>query len=228
MKEKRNRNIPQDAADRNVVSARNAEQMLPRYKKIAITGGIGSGKSTVCALLKEAGYAVFSCDEIYAQMLTEPDFLAALEILFPGTVSGGRVEKAALLTRIANEKGAAELLNAFTHPKIMERLFDKMDEAAKANGASKVFAEVPLLFEGGYGTLFDKILVVLRGEAEKLKSVIARDGCNEETVRKKMSLQFDYSVPPVKYPTPEKMIFVPNDGTLNRLKARVTALAQEV
>ncbi|MGN1062269.1 MAG: dephospho-CoA kinase [Candidatus Scatosoma sp.] len=243
MEEKRYRKTLTDAIDDcNNISVKNcgqprkrnaapeAAQIPPCYNKIAVTGGIGSGKSAVCSFLKEAGYSVFSCDEIYAQMLTEPDFVVALEILFPGTVSGGAVEKSVLLRRIANDKGEAELLNAFTHPKIMERLFEKMDGAAKASGASKVFAEVPLLFEGGYAKLFDKIIVVLRGEAAKVKSVTLRDGCNEETVRKKMSLQFDYSVPPVKenYPSSEKIVFVNNDGSLENLKTRVTVLAKEV
>ncbi|MGN1053106.1 MAG: dephospho-CoA kinase, partial [Candidatus Scatosoma sp.] len=100
----------------------------------------------------------------------------------------------------------------------------------KASGASKVFAEVPLLFEGGYGKFFDKILVVLRDEAAKVKSVTLRDGCNETAVRKKMSMQFDYSVPPVKenYPSPEKIIFVNNDSSLESLKTRVNILAQEI
>ena len=69
------------------------------YEKIAVTGGIGSGKSTVCELLKQAGYPVFSCDEIYSQMLDEPDFTAAMEILFPGCVTNGAVDKATLFNR---------------------------------------------------------------------------------------------------------------------------------
>ena len=207
----------------------NAED-YSAYRKIAVTGGIGSGKSTVCNAIKQAGYPVFSCDEIYAQMLSEPDFAAAAEILFPGSVTDGTVQKSALLENIINNKGAAELLNAFTHPKIMDRLFGKMNEAAKTSGATKIFAEVPLLFEGGFDNLFDKILVVMRNETDKIQSVIARDHCKEETVRQKMSMQFDYSLPPQKenYPSLEKIIFINNDGSFSTLKKRLSKLLQEL
>ncbi|MDD6995551.1 MAG: dephospho-CoA kinase [Candidatus Borkfalkiaceae bacterium] len=202
----------------------------PAYEKIAVTGGIGSGKSTVCALIKQAGYPVFSCDDIYAQMLTEPDFAAAVEILFPGSVTNGRVEKAALFQQIVIRNGAVELLNAFTHPKIMDRLFGKMNEAAKTSGALKVFAEVPLLFEGGFDKLFDKIIVVQRNETDKIQSVVARDRCKEEAVLKKMSLQFDYSLPPQKgnYPSFEKIVFLKNDVSPARLKTRLNALLKKL
>ena len=200
------------------------------YEKIAVTGGIGSGKSTVCELLKQAGYPVFSCDEIYSQMLSEPDFTAAMEILFPGCVTNGAVDKAILFNHIRNDKNAGERLNAFTHPKIMDRLFEKTDEAAKVNGASKVFAEVPLLFEGKFDKLFDKIIVVLRNENEKIQSVIERDNCTESSVRKKISLQYDYSLPQKKenYPSFEKISFLKNDGSIARLKIRLSKLIKKL
>ena len=218
---------PNKTAQDTLQDAKNTiAQKVPVYQKIAITGGIGSGKSTVCALIRQAGYPVFSCDEIYTQMLAEPDFAAAVEILFPGSVNGGKVEKTALFQQVANKKGAVELLNAFTHPKIMEQLFFKMDEAAKKTGISKVFAEVPLLFEGKYDTLFDKIIVVLRNETDKIQSVISRDNCTEDTVRKKMSLQFNYFQPPQKerYPSFEKIEFLNNDVSLARLNIRLAKL----
>ena len=55
-------------------------------KKIAITGGIGSGKSTVLSFLKENGYPVFSCDEIYKQLLLDREYIEKIEKLFPSAV----------------------------------------------------------------------------------------------------------------------------------------------
>lgn len=232
MTEKQNLKTPRKQAAQKKpknLTDKTAQRLLP-YEKIAVTGGIGSGKSTVCALIKQAGRPVFSCDEIYAQMLSEPDFAAAMEILFPGSVTNGAVDKSALFKHIRNDKGAGELLNAFTHPKIMDRLFNKMDEAAKVNGASKVFAEVPLLFEGGFDKLFNKIIVVVRNEKEKIQSVIARDNCTEAFVRKKMSMQYDYSLPQKKenYPSFEKIVFLKNDGSLASLKTRLAKLMKKL
>ncbi len=219
------------------------------YCKIAVTGGIGSGKSTVCEEIAGLGYSVFSCDEIYAEMLGEPDFAAAMEILFPGSTSCGRVNKKELLKIILRDKKATETLNAFTHPKIMARLFEKMDEAAKRildahndaqndnsttaiknPGLVPVFAEVPLLFESKSDGLFDKIIVVTRNETEKIRSVIVRDGCKEDVVKEKMSLQFDYSLPPDKenYPSYDKIIFLENNGSRNQLKSKLIKILQKI
>lgn len=215
------------------------------YCKIAVTGGIGSGKSTVCEEIARLGYSVFSCDEIYGEMLGEPDFAAAMEILFPGSTSGGRVNKKELLKIILRNEKATETLNAFTHPKIMARLFERMDEAAKqtldarnANSATAikkpwlvpVFAEVPLLFESKSDGLFDKIIVVTRNETEKIHSVIVRDGCKEDVVKEKMALQFDYSLPPDKknYPSYDKIIFLENNGSKNQLKLKLIKILQQI
>lgn len=210
------------------------------YLKIAVTGGIGSGKSTVCKKIKELGYSVFSCDEIYASMLKDMEFSSALEILFPGSTNGGCVNKQALLCTVLRDKKALETLNAFTHPKIMARLFEMMDEAA-VKGKSRcfsqkfeknknilVFAEVPLLFEGKYDRLFDKIIVVKRNETEKIRSVIERDGCKENVVKEKMALQFDYSLLPKKenYPSFDKISFLENNDSLEGLETKIKKIIQ--
>ncbi len=216
------------------------QSVIPDYLKIAVTGGIGSGKSTVCKKIGELGYPVFSCDEIYASMLGDIEFASAMEILFPGATDGGRVDKRALLRVVLRDKKAMETLDAFTHPKIMTRLFEKTDEAArkeyekrlKDNGKNGekilVFAEVPLLFEGKYDRLFDKIIVVRRNETEKIRSVIARDGCKEDVVKEKMSLQFDYSLPPEKgnYPSFEKISFLENNASPDRLTNKIKQIIQ--
>ena len=67
-------------------------------KKIAITGGIGSGKSTVCKCLSEMGYSVFSCDKIYNELIFEPSYISKIEKAFPGVVVHNQIDK----TRLAS------------------------------------------------------------------------------------------------------------------------------
>ncbi len=62
--------------------------------KIAVTGGIGSGKSTVAELLRSKGLPVFSCDEIYHKLIKQKDYLAAIEARFPNTTKDGKLLKA--------------------------------------------------------------------------------------------------------------------------------------
>ena len=62
-------------------------------KKVAITGGIGSGKSTALRILKDMGYPVYSCDEIYKEILTRADYVVEVGRIFPNTVENGKINK---------------------------------------------------------------------------------------------------------------------------------------
>ena len=59
--------------------------------KVAVTGGIGSGKSTVLAILKDMGYSVYSCDEIYKNLIRRKDYVAEIEKRF-GCVKDGHIQ----------------------------------------------------------------------------------------------------------------------------------------
>ena len=62
-------------------------------KKIAITGGIGSGKSLVGSYLKKQGYPVFSCDEIYKEIFDTNEYVQLIERAFPSTVKDGKIDR---------------------------------------------------------------------------------------------------------------------------------------
>lgn len=188
--------------------------------KIAVTGGIGSGKSTACAFFKEAGLTVFSCDEIYAELLRDAQFCAALEILFPGSTRGGKADKSALFSSAFSSKYGVEKLNAFTHPAIMRELCRRTDEVL-SRGETCVIAEIPLLFEGGYDAQFDRVVVIKKSETARIHSVMLRDRCDETAAKKKIERQFDYSRPNEKYPSANKIDFIENGGTIEGLKRKI-------
>lgn len=170
--------------------------------KIAITGGIGSGKSAVCRILKERGYPVFSCDEINRTLLSEKSYLDGLCALFPACVKDGKLNKAALSALVFSDKEALKTLNAYAHPRISERLRRDMEGAEKT-----CFAEVPLLFESGMTKRFDGAIVVLRNKEERIRAVVARDGLTAEQAEARMKQQFDYDGP-----LPDGCLAIENDG----------------
>ncbi len=92
---------------------------MTQSKKIAVAGGIGSGKSTVLNILKKHGCAVFSCDEIYAELCADAEFLYGLSVLFPEVVKAGRLDRALLSSMIFSDPQARAKLNDYTHPLIM-------------------------------------------------------------------------------------------------------------
>ena len=179
--------------------------------KIAITGGIGSGKSAVCRILKERGYPVFSCDEINRTLLSEKSYLDGLCALFPTCVKDGNLQKTALASLVFSDKEALETLNAYAHPRISERLQRDMDGAKKT-----CFAEVPLLFESGMTKQFDGAIVVLRNKEERIRAVVARDGLTAERAEARMKQQFDYNGP-----LPDGCLVIENDGDEAALREKV-------
>lgn len=158
--------------------------------KIAVTGGIGSGKTTVCNLIKKFGYPVFSCDEVYAELINSGKLTERLVGEFGEEIlTEGKIDRRKLSACVFGDEEKLQKLNEITHPKIFEEMF------AQAEAFSGlVFFEVPLLFEGGYQNLFDEVLVVLRRVEDRILSVKLRDNLSDEEVRKRIDNQFNYDI----------------------------------
>ncbi len=161
--------------------------MMQNNIKIAVTGGIGSGKSAVCEIIKSIGLPVFSCDEIYKELCTRPQFLNKLTEEFGGILSSnGALDRKKLAEIVFKDGSALKKLNEITHPAIMQELF------LRAKNEKLCFCEVPLLFENGFEKLFDGVIVVMREFNERIDCVAKRDkiSLNEAVLRAKS--QFDY------------------------------------
>lgn len=184
-------------------------------KKIAVTGGIGSGKSTVLSFLKENGYPVFSCDEIYKQLLFDEEYIKKIKILFPSAVQNGRIERQVLADIVFKDKQALEKLNAVAHPLIMERLYEHMRNCMDM----LAFAEVPLLFEGNYQSQFDAVIVVQRSNEQRISAIVARDGLTRAEATQRIAAQFNYDSPAAQKLFSNTNVFLlTNEGTELQLK----------
>ncbi len=188
--------------------------------KIAVTGGIGSGKSTVCRILKDCGQAVFSCDEVYEDLLSCKKFLNKLTDGFGESIlsEDGSLDREKFSSEVFNDKNKLQKLNSITHPEIFKEMF------RRAEGISGlVFFEVPLLFEGGYEGLFCDVVVVEREISERIASVVARDGISEENVKKRILNQFNYDN--CYY---SKYYVIHNDGNINDLHNNTVLILKEI
>jgi dephospho-CoA kinase len=155
--------------------------------KIAITGGIGSGKSTVAKYFKEQGYNVFSCDEIYSDLLNDDSFLKKIETAFGDVIdNNGKLDREKLAKKVFNDSKNLKLLNSITHPQIMNRAVELMENHKLS------FCEVPLLFVGGFENLFDNVIVVMRDKQKRAEAVSKRDNISIENANLRIKNQFDY------------------------------------
>ena len=162
--------------------------MTQNNVKIAITGGIGSGKSTVAKIIAESGYPVISCDEIYKELLTDSNFLNKLSSEFGVILTpDGTLSRNKLSAIVFSDSSKLAKLNEITHPTIMDSALNQM------SGEGLFFCEVPLLFENGYEKLFDNSIVILRDNALRISAVSMRDDKTENEVKKRINNQFDYN-----------------------------------
>ncbi len=187
-------------------------------KKIAITGGIGSGKSTVSNILRDKGYPVYSCDEIYAELTSSKAYINEMKKAFPAAIKQGEIDKKSLAEIIFTNEQARIRLNKIAHPLVMKTLLERMNE----NQSKIIFAEVPLLLEGNFQNLFDQTIVVLRNLEDRIRSVCSRDGISPEKAVERLNAQFDYDNIESKNRLQNiGAIFIENKGDFSTLKHSV-------
>lgn len=190
---------------------------MMQSKKFAVTGGIGSGKSAVCRLIAKRGFPVFSCDEISHALWEEPEYRKGLAERFPACTAEGEIDKKLLGNLVFSDPEARMRLERYSHPRIMERLFSAMDAEPFS------FAEVPLLFEGGYERLFDGAVVVRREKDARIAAVQARDGLTRDEILRRMQNQCGEEARRGAH-----CYFIDNDGSLSELDGKVGALLADL
>ena len=188
-------------------------------KKIAVTGGIGSGKSTVINILTDAGYKVLSCDKITAELYEKRRVKLLLKKMFPTAVKGyffPQIDRKIISAAVFNDK---EKLNALTSA-ITPLVMDEVERRCKKLSGI-VFVEVPLLFECNYQSRFDGVMVVMRDKESRIESVKTRSNLTKEEIVARMNSQVDYDSINLS-----PFVIVKNDRDFLSLKNTVLSLAK--
>ena len=157
--------------------------------KVGITGGIGSGKSTVCRLFAQKGIAVYDSDAAAKRLMQEDGALRRqLAGRFgEGTFRNGVLDRAYLAGIVFADPQALADLNALVHPVVM-RDFDAW--AARQEG-SYVILESAILFEAGLEGCVDKTVAVLAPRELRIERTCRRDGCGADQVVRRIAAQLD-------------------------------------
>ena len=202
--------------------------------RVGLTGGLGSGKSTVANMLRERGAYVLSSDEM-ARKLMEPGrpvFAAIVEQFGPGVLlSGGDLDRAAL-ARIAFAEGKADELNAIVHPATIALQAEVVAEVARRDPDAIVVVESALIFETKYGNgwreRFDKMILVTAPKALKVARFVARSGDADLTGLKAEARRRLAQMLPDEQKASKCDFVVCNDGFLDELREKVERLWAEL
>lgn len=193
--------------------------------RIGLTGGIGSGKSTVAGMLAELGAAVIDADAI-SRSVTAPGGRAIAPIAeqFGAAMIGadGAMDRQAMRERVFSDPAARQQLEAIIHP-LVGTITREQTEAAIAQGASCLVFDVPLLVESGkrWRSQVDRVWVVDCDTATQRERVITRSGLAVEEIERIIAQQASRAQ---RLACADAVVF--NQGlTLPQLQALVTEMA---
>jgi len=148
--------------------------------KVAITGGPGSGKSTIRSIFEALGAHTIDLD-ILAREVVKPgtEVLGSIVRHFGKKMiaSDGTLDRRRLRNIIVNDSESKKVLEVLTHPAILNLLEKRIAEIVSRFQNAVVVVEVPLLAEAGIADLFDVLVLVDADSPERMKRIMERDGC---------------------------------------------------
>lgn len=167
-------------------------------KLVGLTGGIGSGKSTVADVLRELGATVVDADAIVHELQVKGSPLLAemVDAFGSGILQpDGALDRKALGDLVFRDAGARKRLGDLVHPKVGAEMMRRV-EAARAAGAELVVMDVPLLLEGRQARRggaarapYHAVVVVWVPERLQIERTVARDGCEREEAERRVRAQ---------------------------------------
>jgi dephospho-CoA kinase len=189
---------------------------------IGLTGGIGSGKSTVCQLFAELGAEIIDADALAREMTNmDPHILKKIRETFGEAYfhTDGTLNRGQLAHLVFGNKTELEKLNQIIHPSVIAKIREKITLFRVENPKKLLVVESAILFESHMENLFDRIIVVDTNPGEIRKRLKQRDTLTDQEIDNRLKSQM---------PATEKKAkanhIIPNDGDLTRLKTHVTEI----
>ena len=146
-------------------------------RAVGLTGGFGTGKTTVLGMFKAEGARVLNSDDIVHREFAENKGLKKkiVSIFGPRALRSGKVDRKFLAENVFCDSSALDELNRIVHPLVKKRIKQEIRRGAGLKNNPLVVVEVPLLFEAGFDRIFDVNVVVAAGPAVRKKRML-KDG----------------------------------------------------
>lgn len=163
--------------------------MTRRKLKIAVTGGIGAGKSEVCRLISEAGYKVINADDIAKDILKSDAGVREKVIDLFGNESyqGDEINRDYLSRKVFNDPDNVSKLNSIIHPLTLLKINDLISEEFIEKDI--VFVESALIYEANREDNYDYIVLVVTEEAKRIERILAKGQLSLSEITSRMENQ---------------------------------------
>ena len=193
-------------------------------KLVGLTGGVGSGKSTVAEMMRELGAEVVDADEATHAVYEpgNPGFDAVVREFGDAYVDGGRIDRSRLGEVVFRDDDARRRLNSIVHPLVRDWMAQRTAEAAE-RGAEVVVQDVPLLFENGLERLFSSVVLVYVPEELQVERLVSGRGFAPERARAMIAAQM-----PIENKRGLAHHVINNSGTREETQAQVKAVWKQL
>ncbi len=195
--------------------------MNDRPLLVGVTGGLGSGKSTVCRILAEYGCEIFEADSVARQLqVTDPVIIEGIRRLFGNEVYQMRadgvlwLDRPAIARRVFADASLLQKLNRLIHPAVYS-VFQSAVDDARRKGINVLVKEAAILFESGGDTLLDCIVVVTADRELRIQRALQRGGASREDIIRRINAQW-----PQEELVRRADYVIDNSGTFDQLKSR--------
>jgi dephospho-CoA kinase len=192
--------------------------------RVALTGGIATGKSFSLARFAALGAPVVDADALAREAVAPGSpGLAAVRGRFGASViaADGTLDRAALGRIVFTDRAARSDLEAIVHPAVYRRISEWFITLPPATRVA--IADIPLLFETGHSPDFDRVVVCACEPAEQLRRLMARDGLSEAEARARLNAQW-----PIQEKVARADYVIRTDGTMADTEARVTTVYESL
>ncbi len=161
-------------------------------KIIGLTGGIGSGKSTVANYIASKGIPVYIADEEAKKLMELPEVIASIQGIFSENVLDefGKLNRKKIADLVFNSPTQLNQLNNIVHPLVKNHFIEWLKIHSNA---PYVIKEVAILFETGGNTACDKVILVTAPEEIRIERAMKRDNVSKETIVSRMNNQLPES-----------------------------------
>ncbi len=158
--------------------------------KVGITGGIGSGKTTVCKIFQNLGTSVFYADIVAKRLMNEDEGLKSvlMELFGSEIYNNGVLQRRKLAELIFNNKQSLEKINSVVHPAVQREFVSWADNHKHEK---YVIYEAAIIYEAGLDRALDKVITVYAPDYLKIKRIMQRDKVSKEEVLQRMKNQMD-------------------------------------
>jgi dephospho-CoA kinase len=183
--------------------------------KVGITGGIGTGKTTLCDIIKSKGYTVISADDIAKEIMANDSSVKDLikEEFGNEAYIDEKINTKFLADKVFTDEQNIMIINSIVHPPTISKMEEEMNTALQNDRL--VFAESALIFEAEFEAIFDYIILVTANEENKIKRVMKNKKLSKEEVEKRIANQM---------PDDEKRkgsdFVIENNSTLDEFKSK--------